>query len=78
LCIKNPDIYSIKNNILTNNDTCIICLSQEQYMVVLECKHIYCTLCLQQYFFINTHICCYCRKIINDDMDRHKIYKLYE
>lgn len=70
--LKNP-----KSNLsnITIEDPCMICLSHAQYMVQTECKHIYCTKCLKTYLNLDNVKCCYCQKIIDENSDKHLIYK---
>jgi hypothetical protein len=80
--IDNKRVYGIRqitklNKLIENlefkqsesNENCIICLSQEQKMIQLECKHIYCVVCLKFYLKLGKKKCCYCQKIINEDSD---------
>ena len=56
------------------DEKCIICLSEEQYMIQLECKHIYCCACLKHYLELEKTKCCYCQKDIDENSDKHLIY----
>ena len=60
------------------DETCMICLSEEQYMCKLECRHIYCCSCLKHCLELNKTKCGYCQKEINETSDKHLIYKKNE
>ena len=73
--LDNLDNLKLLYQINNNNEDCIICLSKEQYMIQLDCKHIYCCACLKQYLELEKTKCCYCSIAIDMQSDRHIIYK---
>jgi hypothetical protein len=70
--LENPDKYISNKNI---DDICMICLTEEEYMCKLECKHIYCCSCLNYYLELEKTKCCLCQKEIDETSDKHLIYK---
>ena len=88
---ENPLQYSIKSILMKklvnpekyvsdiiNDDDCMFCLEQVEYMCKLECKHIYCCACLKHYLELEKIKCGYCQKVIDETSDKHLIYKKLE
>jgi hypothetical protein len=70
--LANPE-QQISNTII---DDCMICLEQSDYMIQLECRHIYCCVCLKYYLELEKTKCGYCQKVIDKNSDKHMIYKI--
>jgi hypothetical protein len=58
------------DNILIDDSNCVICYEREYQLYMSDCKHIYCTACLQQWFGgmnpnnANSNKCVACTKVI--------------
>jgi hypothetical protein len=70
--LENPEKHII---VIDIDDICMICLTEEQYMCKLNCNHIYCCSCLKHYLKLDKTKCCYCQKEIDENSDKHLIYK---